>query len=480
LWNRADMAPETVLLQGFSFFPRGGSAQVVRYLTAALLQSGWSPRIVAGSVGGPGDLSHAATFFGGLPVSTADFTPALNAWRRGEDPLDQPVPLHASYEDKPGAPDRIFAAVSPELATRQVESWRRLLLELHPLDPQVLHLHHLTPLHDAAEQVFPDVPVVTHLHGTELLMLEQIDQYSSAKGIDVPASWRYAGYWVERLRATAQRSSRILAVSTDHAARAVRLLGVPENRVIVIPNGVDTEHFRRIDLTARERLALLRYWLVDDPRGWDESGREGSIRYSLTDLSAFADSTAARPALLYVGRFTAVKRLSLLLRAYARVRSLLGPVAPLIIWGGHPGEWEGEHPYSVVTRERIAGVFFVGWRGHEDLRLGLSCADLLVAPSVGEAFGSVYLEAMSAGLPVVATRTGGPPTFLNLDDRSPEGWLIPPDDEDALVEVLVTALAYPDERRTRADAAHALVRRGYSWQAVADKVAGVYEAVRRT
>ena len=175
-----------------------------------------------------------------------------------------------------------------------------------------------------------------------------------------------------------------------------------------------------------------------------------------------------------------MKRLPLLLRAYARVRSRLGPIAPLIIWGGHPGEWEGEHPYSLVSKQHIDGVFFVGWRGHEDLRLGLRCADLLVAPSVGEAFGSVYLEAMAAGLPVVATRTGGPPTFLNLDVGSPEGWLIPPDDEDALVEVLVKALTSETERRARADAANALVRRGYSWQAVADKVASVYEAVQMT
>jgi glycosyltransferase involved in cell wall biosynthesis len=249
--------------------------------------------------------------------------------------------------------------------------------------------------------------------------------------------------------------------------------------VTVIPNGVDTEYFRRLDLTARERLALLRRWLVDDPRGWDESGRPGTVRYSLADLSAFAGSTGVHPVLLYVGRFTAVKRLPLLLRAYSRVRSRLGSVAPLLVWGGYPGEWEGEHPYSLVTRQRIEGVFFVGWRGHEDLRLGLCCADLLVAPSVGEAFGSVYLEAMSAGLPVVATRTGGPPTFLNLDMRSPEGWLIPPDDEDALVEVLINALTCPTERLARADAAHALVRPGYSWRAIADKVAGVYEAVRR-
>src|SRR5215217_4658161 len=98
------------VLQGFSFFPRGGSAQVVRYLTAAQLQAGWSPQIVAGSLGPAGSLSHAEAFFAGLPVSTVDFTPAVEAWKGGEDPLDQPVPLHASYEDKPGAPDRIFTA----------------------------------------------------------------------------------------------------------------------------------------------------------------------------------------------------------------------------------------------------------------------------------------------------------------------------------------------------------------------------------
>jgi D-inositol-3-phosphate glycosyltransferase len=475
------MAPGPVL-QGFWFFPRGGSAQVVRYLAAALLKAGWTPQIVAGSLGDPGNPSHAATFFAGLPVSAADFTPALDAWRRGDDPLDQPVPLHASYEDKPEAPDRVLAGVSPELAARQVESWQRLLVGLRPFDPEVLHLHHLTPLHDAAESVWPDLPVVTHLHGTELLMLEQIEQFNAANDegsqVVLPTSWSYSGYWMERLRATARRSSRILAVSTDHAARAVRILGVPEDRLTVIPNGVDTERFRPLNLTAPERLRLLRRWLVDEPLGWDESGRPGSIRYSLADLSAFIDSRGLRPVLLYVGRFTAIKRLALLLRAYARVRAELGPVAPLLIWGGHPGEWEGEHPYSLVTRERIDGVFFVGWRGHEDLRLGLGCADLMVAPSAGEAFGAVYLEAMCAGLPVVATRMGGPPTFLNLDPHSPEGWLIPPDDEDALVEVLSKALTCPAERLARADAARTLVQRGYSWQAIADRVTSVYEEVQ--
>ena len=462
-----------VVLQGVAFSPRGGSAHVVRSLARALPDAGWAARIVAGSVGRPGDPGHAATFYSGLPITVADFTPALDAWRRGEDPLDQPVPLHASYEDKPGAPDRVLAAVPPRLAARQAAAWFDLLVAKRPLPPVVLHLHHLTPLHDAARRAWAEVPVVTHLHGTELMMLERIESAVAAR------SWPYAAYWADWMRGAALRSARVLTVSADQADRAVRLLRLPDTQVTIVPNGVDAAHFQRLDLAAEERLALLRRWLVDEPRGWDESARTGSIRYSPADLSAFVDARTGqlRPVLLYVGRFTAVKRLPLLIRAYARVRDRLGPVAPLLVWGGHPGEWEGEHPRAVVREQAVEGVFFVGWRDHADLRLGLACADLLVAPSVGEAFGSVYLEAMAAGLPVVATRTGGPPTFLNRNPHRPEGWLIPPDDEDALVEVLVEALTFPRSRLARGAAGEELVRHRYSWHAVAERVAEVYDAL---
>ena len=156
-----------------------------------------------------------------------------------------------------------------------MDSWRRRLLALGAFDlgPPPPPPHAIAR---CREVCLADVPVVTHLHGTELLMLEQIDQYIKVTGsrIELPASWTYAEYWAERLRATAQRSTHPLAVSTDHAARAVRTLGVAEDRLTVVPNGVDTERFRRVDLTAQERLALLRQWLVDDPRGWDESGRQ--------------------------------------------------------------------------------------------------------------------------------------------------------------------------------------------------------------
>ena len=136
-----------------------------------------------------------------------------------------------------------------------------------------------------------------------------------------------------------------------------------------------------------------------------------------------------RPVLLFVGRFLGFKRVPLLVRAYARARERMSVPAPLVIWGGCPGEWEGEHPHTVATREGIDGVFFSGWRDHDELPLGLSCADCFVAPSTDEPFGLVYLEAMACELPVIGTLSGGPPSFVNVIAGEPDGWLVPPDDE---------------------------------------------------
>ena len=121
--------------------------------------------------------------------------------------------LHASYEDKPGAPDRIFAGFR---LSWPLGRWRLAAPaeRVGPPDPLVLHLHHLTPWHDAAEAVWPDVPVVTNLHGTELLILEQIGQDDAAESdgsrIGSPV-WRYADYWAHGcvlLPSAARTSSR--------------------------------------------------------------------------------------------------------------------------------------------------------------------------------------------------------------------------------------------------------------------------------
>jgi glycosyltransferase involved in cell wall biosynthesis len=181
------------------------------------------------------------------------------------------------------------------------------------------------------------------------------------------------------------------------------------------------------------------------------------------------------PVLLFVGRFLDFKRVPLLVRAYATAREALGPhPPPMVIWGGYPGEWEGEHPYKTATSLGVDGVFFVGWRGHADLAVGFNCADVFVAPSVDEPFGQVYLEAMACGLPVIATDSGGPKSFVNTDPAAPNGWRVTPDNETALADAMVRAASDKSTRRQRGRQARRLIEQQYDWRRIAHRIDRIY------
>ena len=59
---------------------------------------------------------------------------------------------------------------------RIVEAWIVALRRACSQGVDILHLNHLTPIHEAALRAFADVPIVTHLHGTELALLERIER----------------------------------------------------------------------------------------------------------------------------------------------------------------------------------------------------------------------------------------------------------------------------------------------------------------
>ena len=58
------------------FFPRGGSAQVARYMARALPMAGWDVRLLSGSLGALGDATNAETFFSGIDVQAVDYSAA--------------------------------------------------------------------------------------------------------------------------------------------------------------------------------------------------------------------------------------------------------------------------------------------------------------------------------------------------------------------------------------------------------------------
>ena len=441
------------------FFPRGGSAQVARYMARALPRVGWDVTLVAGSLGEEGERSNARTFFSGVDVRAVDYSRAMEA----DDPFACDPPLHPSFEDRADAPDRVFAALGDDVYERFVAAWQRELAAAGAADADVLHLHHLTPMNEAAARAFPDVPVVGHLHGTEVLMLREIEQ-------GPPAGWDHAEAWAERMRRWARACERLLVLSPDAVERAPELLGVSPERVVWAPNGFEPELFDRRPLEGGDRLALWRRWLVEEPHGWDpESQEPGSVSYDEADLEAFSG-----PVLLYVGRYTEVKRIPLLIRAHERARARFDVRAPLVLLGGYPGEWEGEHPLEVVRDVGAEDVFLAGWRSHDELAEALNAADVVVLPSVHEQFGQVIVEGMACGLPAIAVDAHGPATIV---DDGETGWLVPPDDEEAMADALVEAVNDEAERRRRGDAAYEVARARYSWPALVEKVARVYDEI---
>ena len=456
------------MVMTLAFYPRGGSAQVVRYLGGALERMGQPVTVCCGSLGPRGSPSHAETFFAGLDVQALDFTEAATWFEQGRDPMAAPVPLHPSFEDRPGVPDRVFASLDNDAYKRQVTVWQSLLERVGL--PDLYHIHHLTHVNDAVGAL-GDRPTVVHLHGTELKMLAKIRLGGGER-------WKHAAEWDHRLVSAGRRADRLVVISPTDRQLAIDLLGVAPSLIEVVPNGVDVDRFLPLRLTRSERLVKWRQWLVADPQGWDEGGRPGTIRYSDSEIEDhFSDPATGEllPVLMFVGRFLDFKRVPLLVRAYATAREALGPSPPpLVIWGGYPGEWEGEHPHTVATRLGVDGVFFVGWRGHEDLAVGFNCADVFVAPSVDEPFGQVYLEAMACGLPVIATDSGGPQSFVNTDPAQPNGWRVTPDDEAELADAIVEATSSESTRSHRGGNARLLIERQYDWRRIAQHIDRIY------
>ena len=464
----ARRAPIAVALQVLMFFPRGGSAQVVRYLARAIAEgpSAWRPRVVSGSLGAVGTAGHAATFFAGLDVVPVPYDAALAA----PDPMLASPPFHPSYEDRPGAPDRVLAGLDDHVYEHLVAEWSRVLAGPGVLDDvAVAHLHHLTPVHEALARLRPDIPVVTHLHGTELLMLDQL-----AAG----ARWPHAADWTARMRRWAARSARVIASSESSRRNALDLLELSPDLVSVVPNGIDPRMFNGRRAGPRERRALWRRRLVEQPRGWSPADPEpGGVRYSPLQIAPLLDPAAT--VVLFVGRFTAVKRAALLVRAHALARRRLAAPLPLVLWGGFPGEWEGEHPADAAARSPWGHeVFLAGWHAHDELPDALAATDVMAVPSILERFGLAYVEAMAMRVPPIACATGAPPTFIDADPASTSrsGWLVPPDDEQALADALVEAATDRPERMRRGRAGREHVIERYAWPGLARRVEEIYAA----
>jgi glycosyltransferase involved in cell wall biosynthesis len=440
------------------FAPRGGSAHAARTLARHLPAHGWAPTVVSGSRSDHGADGDARSFYAELDVHAVDFTAAL----RDPDPLHPAdrgvVPMHPSFEDRPGAPDRVFAALDDLDLERQVRAWGHALREAGAAEADVLHLHHLTPINEAAQRLLPWTPIVGHLHGTELLMLEAIET-------GAPGDWPFAERWAERMRGWARRCFSLL-VAPGAVDRAASVLELDRSRLVGVSNGVEIDRFEHLEI---DRAKHWERHLVREPRGWRPGHGPGSVRYEASELDALREGTV----LIYVGRFTEVKRLDVLIRAFARAQGRLRKPAALVLLGGHPGEWEGEHPLEAIEASGARNVFLAGWHEQDRLAEFLSASDAIVLPAAREQFGQALVEGMACRLPAIAAESYGASRIV-ADGES--GWLVPADDLEAFAAAIVDAVNRPAERRRRGDRAQRTVVERYGGDRMAARVAAAFQA----
>ena len=128
-------------------------------------------------------------------------------------------------------------------------------------------------------------------------------------------------------------------------------------------------------------------------------------------------------------------------------------------------------------------VKFLGFIAKKDLPAYLKISDVFVRPSLSEGFGNSFVEAMAAGLPVVATPVGGIVDFLfdpaeGLDKAT--GKFCRPHDPESIAEAVRWFREHPEETRKITENARQMVREKYDWQIVAGEMGKILVKDGRT
>ena len=203
----------------------------------------------------------------------------------------------------------------------------------------------------------------------------------------------------ERIVSVLKAADVVIPVSEDLRQKLVSL-GVPRERIHVVPRGVDTDQFSPGDAAAaRRRLGVA----------------------------------PAAPMLLWVGRMHHVKGLDVLVDACALLGSR-GTAFHLYLVG-HGPERDGLRR-QVESSGLSESITFVGPVAHAELGDWYRAADLMVLPSRSEGIPNVLRESLACGTPFVASRVGGIPEIAPSSCR-----LVPPDDSGMLADAIVASIA---------------------------------------
>ncbi len=318
-----------------------------------------------------------------------------------------------------------------ELHKRDGQDWKmywRLYRLLRQLRPAILHTRNLAALD--VNILAPLLPGVRHIHGEHGRDIYDLDGSNQ--------KYRYLRR-IMRLFV-----DRFVTVSRDLESWLEQDVGIPPEKVRQIYNGVDHSRFPPRQ-TERQVEFPTGFLAGTDPLVIGTVGRLAAVKDQQLLLRGFASLVARKPEL------------------ESRLRLVLvgdGPLADeLARLAGDLG-LEGR-------------VWMTGDR--DDVADLLRSLDIFVLPSLGEGISNTILEAMSCGLPVVASAVGGNPELVQ---HGSTGLLFPPGDAEALDDSLGTLVASAPMREQFGAAGRRRVEEQFDWSRTVADYFALYDEVR--
>ncbi len=294
-------------------------------------------------------------------------------------------------------------------------------------------------------KILYNIPLVITVHSLEPLRPWKREQLGH--GYDLSC-------WIEKTALEA--ADAIIAVSRSTRDDVLRLFNVEPTRVVVIPNGIDTEEYRP----------------THDP-----------------DTIAQFGIDPNRPYVLFVGRMTRQKGLYYLLQAIPHI----DPKLQIVLCAGDADtlamQREIEEMVHELQRHRDGIIWIPKMVSRQTTITLYSHASIFCCPSIYEPFGIINLEAMACGTPVVGSAVGGinevvvdGETGLLVDPQlSPE----PPHDpsspakfEHGLANAINRLANDPELLEKMSKAGRERVERHYSWRSIAQQTYDLYRRLR--
>ncbi|TXC70619.1 glycosyltransferase family 1 protein [Sphingomonas ginsenosidivorax] len=209
---------------------------------------------------------------------------------------------------------------------------------------------------------------------------------------------------------------------------------------------------------------IVREWGVTTPVGiWSRGVNHERFTPARRDLDwrrglGIGDDEVA---VGFLGRLVKEKGLDVFANVVRTLRDRGVPHRVLVIGEGPARDW---------FAEQVPGAVFAGFQSGDALGRAVASMDVFFNPSVTETFGNVTLEAMAAGVPVVAARASG---AIGLIDDGVTGFLVPPTEIGGYADAIARIVTEPGLRTSMGQAGHAKAA-GYRWDTINESVLDAY------